>query len=74
MSYANNGVDVTAAVNAGTQQFATVAPGERRTMSVTIASQPGTANGATTSCAIKATSVGDSAKSDTVVARLTVGP
>lgn len=74
VSYANNGADITAAVQTGTQQFSTVAPGDERTMSVTIASQPGTANGATMSCAIKATSVGDPAKSDTVLARLTVGP
>ena len=73
VSYAINGTDVTGAVEDGTQQFASMAPGAKRRIAVTIASQSGTANGSALSCAITAASANDATKADTVRARLTVG-
>lgn len=71
VTYTLNGADVTAAVTAGTQQF-TLQPAGRRSIRVTIDAAPGVANGFT-SCALAATSANDAAKSDTVVAQLSIG-
>ena len=71
VTYTLNGADVTAAVTAGTRQFTRSRPAGGRS-GLTIDAAPGVANGFT-SCALAATSANDAAKSDTVVAQLSIG-
>ena len=69
-TYTLGGIDVTAAVEAGTQQFS-LQPG-KRTIALKIDAAPGVASGLR-SCAIAATLGDEVANSDIVVAQLSIG-